>query len=154
MKRCCRCKTRYPLFNFHKSTRNIDGLRGYCKSCSTEMNKEYYHNNKEKEAVRQKIWNDNNKESRALTHRKNNYKRNYGITIEEYEEMLDEQDGKCSICNTDTPSDGKRLHIDHNHNTGKVRGLLCNNCNHGLGQFKDNQNLLAMAIQYLKIYEN
>ena len=81
--------------------------------------------------------------------RKNSYARYYGITLEEYEILLTKQNNSCAICNAPTGSNGKRLSVDHNHQTGEVRGLLCDDCNIGLGKFKDNSNLLAIAINYL-----
>lgn len=74
--------------------------------------------------------------------------RKYGITADEYDRRLDEQGGGCKIC-------GKILQrvslaVDHNHKTGKVRGILCENCNRGLGMFKDDPNLLRSAIEYLE----
>lgn len=72
----------------------------------------------------------------------------YGITIEEYERIFEQQDGKCKIC--DNVANGKgRLHVDHCHDTGKVRGLLCSSCNIGLGLFKHNADLLNEAIGYV-----
>lgn len=70
----------------------------------------------------------------------------YGLTPAQFEEMLLKQEGKCAICLI--PSE-KRLHIDHCHKTGKVRGLLCGNCNMALGLFKDNEQLLIAASVYL-----
>lgn len=81
--------------------------------------------------------------------RENSYLRYYGITIEQYEILLKNQNGGCAICFSPTGSNGKRLSVDHNHETGEVRGLLCDDCNTGLGKFKDNPNLLAIAINYL-----
>lgn len=77
-------------------------------------------------------------------------KRTYNFTFEEYEEMLDQQNGKCSICESKIGSARTtRLFVDHCHETGKVRGLLCSSCNNGLGQFKDSPKLLQKAINYL-----
>lgn len=73
--------------------------------------------------------------------------RKYGISIDDYESMLGSQGGKCAICLC-IPS-GK-LHVDHCHSTGFVRGLLCEGCNHGLGKFKDSAESLARAIGYLE----
>lgn len=78
----------------------------------------------------------------------------FGITLEEYEEMLERQDGKCAICgkaesalsNAGIP--GKMLAVDHDHETGRVRGLLCQRCNIGIGQFQTAQALI-MAAEYL-----
>lgn len=70
----------------------------------------------------------------------------YGMTVEEYDVMVTRQDGRCAICN----GCPQRLHIDHNHKTGKVRGLLCGNCNMGLGQFEDDTDRLLDALTYLQ----
>ncbi len=78
----------------------------------------------------------------------NNLKFRYGITSEEYRNVLQKQDSKCAICGA-VP--GKRsLHVDHDHETGKIRGLLCHKCNVGLGHFSDDPNLLIKASKYLE----
>ena len=81
--------------------------------------------------------------------RANAYMRQYGITVEEYDVLYEEQNRGCAICFAPTGSNNKRLAVDHNHETGEVRGLLCDDCNIGLGKFKDNPNLLDTAINYL-----
>jgi hypothetical protein len=73
----------------------------------------------------------------------------YGITLAEYNAMLEAQDYKCAICGNEDEVEGRRLAIDHCHTTGKIRGLLCGKCNRGLGLFYDNTNNLAKAIEYL-----
>ena len=79
---------------------------------------------------------------------------NYGITLSTYNKILDSQDGKCRICETDYNGHHwghpKALSVDHDHKTGLVRGLLCSSCNYGLGVFKDDQMLLASAAEYLQ----
>jgi len=75
-------------------------------------------------------------------------KYNYGITLDDYNCMYKLQLGVCMICNQ-AETNGKRLAIDHDHSTGKVRGLLCNHCNIGLGKFFDNPQLLQSAINYI-----
>jgi hypothetical protein len=72
----------------------------------------------------------------------------YGITKEQYDAMLAEQDGKCAICRGG--NGGQRFHVDHNHLTAVVRGLLCFHCNQGLGSFRDDANFLRLAIDYLE----
>lgn len=76
----------------------------------------------------------------------------YNMTIEDYNSLLESQNGKCAICGKDNcgRSDHKYLYVDHNHQTGKVRGLLCASCNAGLGQFKDNISYLKNAVKYLE----
>jgi lysine/ornithine N-monooxygenase len=77
-------------------------------------------------------------------------KRRYGITQEQYENMLTKQNYCCAICSTDTVGrNHTAFHVDHNHDTGKVRGLLCDKCNRGLGYFNDNPKFLKKASEYL-----
>ena len=102
----------------------------YMNDIAKQRCKEYYHNNK-----------DNVKNTYLQT--------NYGITLEHYNLLLEEQNKKCKICNKNCPT-GKSLAVDHNHETGKVRGLLCKNCNIGLGMFFDNLDFLESAVLYLK----
>jgi len=79
----------------------------------------------------------------------------YGISLDDFNAMKQEQDGKCAICLTqleihpDSSVRTKKVAVDHCHETGKVRGLLCANCNTGLGMFKDNHALLQAASEYL-----
>ena len=72
----------------------------------------------------------------------------YGINDDQYYELLRSQGGVCAIC-LKTCLTGQRLSVDHDHKTGLVRGLLCHNCNHGLGKFKDDPELLLAAAKYL-----
>lgn len=73
----------------------------------------------------------------------------YGITLEQYHQMLADQNYRCAICGQEDEVEGRKLAIDHCHTTGKVRGLLCGKCNRGLGLFYDNSKLLQNAISYL-----
>ena len=77
--------------------------------------------------------------------------RTYGISLEEYNDILSEQKNVCAICKNECVS-GKKLAVDHNHDNGKVRGLLCCRCNRGLGNFSDNLDLLRSAVLYLEKY--
>ncbi len=73
----------------------------------------------------------------------------YGVTQEKFDSMLKEQGGVCRICRKDS-NGGRAWNVDHDHNTGTVRGLLCTNCNIGLGQFQENVETLANAIKYIQ----
>jgi len=76
----------------------------------------------------------------------------YNITLEDYDILLKSQNNKCAICESDSPGAKKnRFSIDHDHESGKIRGLLCDNCNVGLGRFNDNINNLIKSIEYLKL---
>lgn len=80
------------------------------------------------------------------------YTRTYGLTLKEFNQMFIKQDGKCLLCKTELELDGlsrNRAVVDHCHTGGHVRGILCNECNRGLGYFKDNRNTLMNAIRYL-----
>jgi hypothetical protein len=81
----------------------------------------------------------------------NDLKRNYGITLEEHTKMYEEQNGRCAICDNEGNGKWKKLCVDHCHNTGKVRKLLCNNCNTALGLVGDNIDTLQKMIQYLNV---
>ena len=78
-------------------------------------------------------------------------RKTYGITLTQYNEMFKEQNGGCWICHR--PPKKRALHVDHNHKTGKIRGLLCHNCNYGLSRyFKENIENLKRASLYLEIF--
>jgi hypothetical protein len=95
----------------------------------------------------QRVWRANNR----LRSKHNDLKKNYGITLVEYDEMLERQHGCCAICGTPQEDcTGARLCIDHCHDSGAVRGLLCHPCNRALGLFKDDPTRLRVAIAYLK----
>jgi len=95
---------------------------------------------------RLKIWRANNPEKV----RNKNYQDRYGISLDEYKVMLKKQKERCFLCNTH--NDDSKLFVDHCHTTKKVRKLLCQHCNSGLGYFKDNKKILKKAINYLIKY--
>ena len=139
MKTCPRCKETKPYNEFYKAKERKDGYRSTCKACCFLQHRDWYRKSSTKRRQQTKD------EIRA-----SNLKKKYGITIEEYEELVQAQNSTCAICGTDDP--GRRLAnwaIDHCHETGKVRGLLCHQCNMGLGSFKDNGYILVNAIKYL-----
>jgi len=83
--------------------------------------------------------------------RKYSLKNKFNITLDDYEQMLIKQGGCCAICNISPLQLTKALAVDHCHITLKIRGLLCVNCNHALGKFKDDINILTNAIKYLEL---
>jgi len=85
-------------------------------------------------------------------HRKQNLKHAYGITLDDYEAMLESQDYKCPICEVDFNEHPRRPHVDHDHVTGQVRAVLCDNCNTGIGQMKESIDNLKRAIAYLESF--
>ena len=138
-KTCTVCKESIGLDNFHKDNQTKDGHASRCKPCNLAYNKAY----REKKG----------KAAMTKLRFKSSIKQLYGITYEEYEAMLEKQNGQCAICGTTDPSaQNNRQHfcVDHCHTTGQVRGLLCDQCNTALGKFKDNINYLENAITYLQ----
>ena len=113
-----------------------------------EHNKNYYINNKDKVKEHSKNYYINNKDK----HREQQLNRNYGITEEEYNQMFKAQNGNCAICSRNQSEFKTRLAVDHNHETGDIRSLLCANCNLMLGYAKDNAENLAKGIEYLNSY--
>jgi Autographiviridae endonuclease VII len=111
-----------------------------------ENQKVYYHKNKEKILERSKEYSRNNKDK--IKHNKLKYE--FNISLKDYDNILLQQNNCCKICKRNQFEISKKLAIDHCHSTGKVRGLLCQNCNTGLGQFKDNKEFLIEAIKYLE----
>lgn len=132
-KKCIKCFLEKSLSSFTKDSNQKDGLHYYCKSCKKSLEKIYRTPEK---------------------NRKYNLKRSFGLNPEQYNEMLRDQKGVCAICkNPETTvrqNKVQSLSIDHDHLTGKIRGLLCNNCNRALGKFGDNINILKNAVRYLE----
>jgi len=114
-------------------------------------NKELMAPYRTKEKGRKKLyrWRSANPTQRKVQHLRANLMKLYRMTLTEYDAMLSSQDRKCVICGG-TNANGKRLAVDHDHSTGKVRGLLCSHCNTGLGMFRDDVARLRKAIKYLE----
>lgn len=104
-------------------------------------------------------WEINNPEKWEEQKRNQRFKRRYGITSKEYDTLLLNQKGTCAICNKlpqglHSSGRGKVLHVDHDHTTGKIRALLCDKCNRGLGYFSDNPELLIKASEYINAHSS
>lgn len=146
MKKCSKCETIKELALFYKNRRNKDGLYDWCKSCWSSFS--YCEDRKKKRNI--------NGMEKGYSQKRKDYsknwmlKKNYGITIEELEVIRISQDNKCAICRKEEASLKYGLCVDHNHITGKVRGLLCRNCNCAIGMFDENINFMTSSIEYLK----
>jgi hypothetical protein len=169
-----RCRECIRIKNQRSQEKNSESRSAYGKKYYKENRerlrqeqKNRYEANKERYLQTQKVWWDKNKDrinkERSGNKKKYTYdswsarlRRVYGITPDDYFEMLDNQSSKCLICNTDDPgpigrgSLSRVFAVDHCHETGKVRGLLCHKCNMGLGLFRDDPDLLHKAINYLE----
>lgn len=132
VKICSSCKKEKDFSEFYVDSKHKTGRSSRCKLCAKYFSKKWY---EESDKYREIIRNS------GLKHR-------FGITNEDYFEMLKDQNGVCCICKQ-PPEEGKYFHVDHCHVSSDVKGLLCKNCNHGLGNFKDNPSYLRNAIEYL-----
>ncbi len=143
---CNTCKMERSLAQFRKDKGKKDGLSTQCSPCQKVRQREYYEKNRE-EIIRKSIeWGKRNPDSVWKRWHK---QRGINITREEQQKIFESQDGCCAICKTKWIEGMPILFLDHNHHTGDVRGLLCRNCNTGLGQFKDSVDALLAAIEYL-----
>jgi len=133
-KTCPCCQTTKDTSDFYVNKHKKDGYSALCKVCQRASTRR---------------WIDNNKEKNAETKRKKRYLDSYGITIEEYEDRLKAQNGVCALCK-EICITFDVLCVDHDHDTGKVRGLLCNLCNRGIGLMRDDPKLLRMAANYIE----
>lgn len=133
MKICSKCKEEKEFTEFFKIGRG-DKLRADCKKCFYDFWSKTV--GKSEKRVKQR--------KGYMTHAR------YLLSSNEYEKLLIIQDFKCAICNKHQSECKKSLSVDHNHVTGEVRGLLCSQCNVGLGMFKENEDSLINAIKYLK----
>lgn len=110
-----------------------------------------YHKNKEYYSVYRKEWRAKNKETLAIKSREKHLRIKFGITQNEYELLASKQNGICLICGKQPK---KTFHIDHDHETGQIRGLLCCPCNQMLGLAHDNPDVLESAAKYLNAHKN
>jgi hypothetical protein len=128
IKLCPRCNIKKPLSDFNKDSSTTHGYVVSCKVC-----KEVYRKNNLEKINLQRI------------------NKIYNLSKLEYDNLIKSQNNKCAICNKEHLDNTKnKLFIDHNHTSGKVRGLLCHHCNVALGSFYDNIDFLKNAIVYLE----
>jgi hypothetical protein len=135
MKWCSACKRYKPKNEFNKNKTNPDKLGYICKECGKLQNRKWYRKN-----VTKKI----------LDGRERSLQRLYGVNLERYNQILKEQGGVCAISGLTPEETGKKLAVDHDHETGEIRGLIHCQLNQGLGCFFDDSQLLRKAADYLE----
>ena len=128
---CMTCGERKEITEFYMRNKKTGRRHSACKECDKTRVKARHKNNPERT-------------------RNNDLKRNYGITLQEHTNMFEQQNGLCAICKGEGDGRWKKLCVDHDHTTGKVRQLLCRNCNMVLGQVGDNIHILRSMIEYLQ----
>ena len=144
---CTQCGKKMEVDNFYRSRNSKKGFVAPCKKCVLKRHKDNQGTSEERGRVNK--W---RKSAKGLVScYRADVKKAYGVSLERLRGMMDSQLGCCNICGESliVPESPKAYSIDHNHKTGEVRGLLCNQCNLGLGQFKDNPYLLIKAAEYL-----
>lgn len=152
MKVCSGCENNLPLSDFYRNKKKaIDasdetkGVYSICKECSYAKGCLWVSKNRKRYNERARVWAADNK-VRLLVKR---WSKGRAFTVDDYSAMVKAQGNLCAICGM-PPKAGRVLDIDHNHKTGRIRGLLCSQCNKGIGHFSDDQNLLTLAAKYLE----
>lgn len=159
---CSKCRLEKTVAEFHIDRSQKDNRKSACRSCTNQVKRRWRHDNanlvrqrRREEWSRNKAtydkWNKSDRRRQVIL--KHKCEKQYGITVEQFEQMLEANDGRCYICDKlpeEIPGHKhKRLGIDHDHKTGKVRGVLCTHCNAMLGSARDNIAILKRAIIYL-----
>lgn len=138
MKTCSRCSESKPLAEFHNHKGRSDGRASHCKDC-----------HKVSMRAAQAKWRAKNTTDYKASQVRHKLKRAYGITPCDFTRQLIAQQGCCAVCGRDEPGGKGTWHVDHDHATGLLRGLLCHNCNLALGHAKDSIETLQRAATYL-----
>ena len=140
MKTCKDCGEEKSLDEFYNSLGGKEGKSSYCKPC---------------DSARKTAWRKANPEKEAEKYRRSHLKRKYGLTVEQWDEMFEAQDGCCAACGTSEP--GGRydtFHVDHCHDSGEVRGLLCYACNVALGQLNEDPERIRALADYAEAHNS
>jgi hypothetical protein len=145
-KRCCVCSTEKDKSEFNRNKSSRDGLQSCCRVCQSAKQKRF----RPKYQERERAYRDLNRDRR----RDQTLRRQYGMGSAEYDALFSAQLGVCAICGNKEVSrhksgEIKPLAVDHDHKTGRVRGLLCTSCNLAIGQFREHPERLQRAIDYL-----
>ena len=151
LKKCVRCKQ--DKTTFYKNKTKKDGHDDHCKECRNEVGKPYrraYSRHHYEDYLRKQREYCRKNADKHTVYRLNRRVGTCVITLEMYQSLRKVHDGLCDICRR--PPITKRLTLDHDHKTGKVRGFLCGACNTGLGTFRDNTDFLQSAVRYLEKY--
>lgn len=141
--KCKKAKRRNAFRPLKNGKNNSDSLRAECRMCLAKRARKW----RKKNPDYGKLWKRSNKELDSLYQWRGALKKKYGLSEEQYEQMLEACGRVCSICRRGFMS---RPNVDHCHQTGKVRGLLCKPCNRGLGMFGDDLVRLKAAVSYLE----
>jgi hypothetical protein len=157
MRQCRICGLDKPLEDFPKVRDCKEGRQSFCKTCKNANHRAWRARNLDRERQRESANEARRRAANPAQHARNalysRARRLYGMSGEDVMKMLEDQNGKCPICQNaimwGASHGASRMVIDHCHESGQVRGLLCDQCNKGLGLLKDSPDLLASALTYL-----
>jgi len=149
MKKCSKCKVEKELACFHKDKSQPGGYRYDCRSCVNIRRNKHRESNNDEYKKRDREYKKKNKEKIATRNKEYHYKKHYGISYSEFLALKESQNNCCAICKKDSDTVNGGLVLDHNHETGAVRGALCGRCNKGIGLLADSPNNLLEAFKYL-----
>ena len=145
-------KRQYFRDYYLKNNERVRQYRKINREKINERSRKWAKSNNEKCKKSVYRWRDNNPARLHKIDTRTHLKKRYGITPEDYAKMLSNQSGGCEICGKPSTNYKRRLHVDHDHLTGNLRGLLCVKCNLGIGYFNDSVGLLDNAKEYLVKY--
>jgi hypothetical protein len=148
MKTCNKCKIEKETSEFSKKNKNPDGLQRQCKGCVKEAFDAWKVKTGHKSTAAARRWRLKNPERNKVHDLSKRLRIKYGLTIDQYNQMIRAQNGQCAICCVKSA-----LCVDHCHKNGNVRELLCNSCNTLLGHAKESEDILRSAIEYLKKFK-
>lgn len=150
-------RTYYREYMREWAKKNGEKIKGYAKK--------RYQKNKEKKAIYQKEWREKNREHVVKYYTEKNktdkakdgkyaskLKKNFGLSLDDYNKMFEVQSGRCKICNRHQSELRYRLGVDHNHATGQIRGLLCSACNTLIGRINEDSNIARAMVKYIDEY--
>lgn len=143
-KRCTECTETKPLSEFYAHPRMADGYFNRCKACDRARARESMKRLREAPGYTEPEYDRGSEYTRRVR-----LKSKYGTTPEAVDAMLDDQGGACAICRIDEPGGRGFWNVDHDHDTGRIRGLLCCACNRGIGLLSDDVERLMSAAAYL-----
>jgi hypothetical protein len=150
---CTKCGTFKPVEDFSRVRKEDETRRACCKVCCKQRTKSWRRKNPRKAIDHSLKWQSQNKEQQKLASQKYLLKKKFNLSLEEYNTKLQEQNHSCAICHK-MCSSGRKLAVDHNHETRQNRGLFCTNCNLAIGHMQEDIDLLKNAIEYIQYYEN
>lgn len=145
---CCRCRVEKSSLDFYRHRKDPDRLHHICKRCSIEQSKSVYRKRKDIILDRNKV----QRQRDPSRKRHQRWKFKFGLSPDDYNKMLREQNYCCAACGYRPTSTDRVLGVDHDHETGQIRALLCNGCNLALGHLKEDAERCLRLATYIRTH--